>query len=175
MGAGSPGPVTAAAPQMAAIPAVPAQTHLYGGFWIRFVAAFIDGLIVNIVCWPIVGILTSIGVLGSHAAINANDPAGLMVLMGSLMATIPVTIGIGWLYEAFTTSSQLQATLGKRILGLKVTDENGRPIGFGRATARHFSKFISAMILFIGYIMAGFTDKKRALHDMIAGTLVMKR
>jgi uncharacterized RDD family membrane protein YckC len=59
------------------------------------------------------------------------------------------------------------------LLGLKVTDLNGHRISVGRAAGRWFSKIISAMILAIGYIMVGFTEKKQGLHDMIAGTLVV--
>lgn len=79
-----------------------------------------------------------------------------------------------WIYEAVMESSSKQATLGKMALGLKVTDEQGRRISFVRATGRYFSKIISGMILCIGYIMAGFTARKQALHDMIAGTLVTR-
>jgi uncharacterized RDD family membrane protein YckC len=84
------------------------------------------------------------------------------------------TIGLlgSWIYEAAMESSSKQATLGKMALGLKVTDLEGRRISFARATGRHFSKIISGCILLIGYIMAGFTQRKQALHDMIAGTLV---
>jgi uncharacterized RDD family membrane protein YckC len=59
-------------------------------------------------------------------------------------------------------------------LSMKVTDLQGNRISFARATGRHFAKYISAMILLIGYIMAGFTERKQALHDMIAGTLVRR-
>jgi len=79
-----------------------------------------------------------------------------------------------WIYEAAMESSAKQATLGKMALGLKVTDVEGRRISFARATGRHFAKYISGMILLIGYIMAGFTARKQALHDMIAGTLVIR-
>jgi len=59
-------------------------------------------------------------------------------------------------------------------LSMKVTDLQGNRISFARATGRHFAKYISAMILLIGYIMAGFTERKQALHDMITGTLVRR-
>ena len=81
----------------------------------------------------------------------------------------------GWLYEALMESSRWQATLGKRAVGLRVVDLGGRHISFGRATARHFAKILSSLILNIGFIMAGFTEKKQALHDLIAGTLVVRR
>jgi uncharacterized RDD family membrane protein YckC len=79
------------------------------------------------------------------------------------------------LYYALLESSTWQGTLGKRALGLEVTDLEGRRISFGRATGRFFAKIISALILWIGFIMAGFTEKKQALHDMIAGTLVIRK
>ncbi len=71
-------------------------------------------------------------------------------------------------------SSPNQATLGKMALSLKVTDMNGERVTFGRATGRHFGKYVSAIILLIGFMMAGWTAKKQALHDMMAGTLVVK-
>jgi uncharacterized RDD family membrane protein YckC len=83
-----------------------------------------------------------------------------------------ITIIIGWLYEAFFTASTYQATPGKMIVGIRVIDQRGNRISFARATGRHFAKFLSAIILAVGYIMAAFDEQKRALHDHIAGTLV---
>ena len=80
-----------------------------------------------------------------------------------------------WLYFALMESSSKQATLGKMALGIIVTDLNGNRLSFGRATGRYFGKIISGAILMIGYIMAGFTEKKQALHDIIAGCLVVNR
>lgn len=79
----------------------------------------------------------------------------------------------GWLYFALMESSEKQATLGKMALGLTVTDLSGQRITFGRATGRYFGKFVSSMILCIGYLMAAFTERCQALHDMMAGTLVL--
>jgi len=79
-----------------------------------------------------------------------------------------------WLYYSILESSAKQGTLGKVVLGLKVVDYNNQRISFARATGRYFSKFISAAILMIGFIMIAFTAKKQGLHDMIAGTLVIK-
>ena len=81
---------------------------------------------------------------------------------------------VSWLYFALLESSPKQATLGKMALGIKVTDLDGNRISFGRATGRFFAKIISGVILMIGYIMAAFTAKKQALHDIIASTLVIK-
>ena len=77
-----------------------------------------------------------------------------------------------WLYEAIMESSTKQATVGKMIFNMKVTDLQGQRISFARASGRHFAKYLSALTIFIGYIMAGFSEKKQALHDMIAGTVV---
>jgi uncharacterized RDD family membrane protein YckC len=82
---------------------------------------------------------------------------------------------LNWLYYSLLESSAWQATLGKKALGLEVTDLDGNRISFGRATGRFFAKFISSIILGIGYIMAGFTEKKQALHDILAGTLVIRK
>jgi uncharacterized RDD family membrane protein YckC len=71
-------------------------------------------------------------------------------------------------------SSSYQATLGKMICGMKVTDLFGNRISFERATARHFAKWLSGLILGIGYIMVGFTERKQGLHDLLAGTLVLR-
>ena len=81
-----------------------------------------------------------------------------------------------WLYHALLESSEWQATVGKRVLGLVVTDMAGQRVSFGRSTGRHFGKIITNLVpAFIGYLLAGFTEKKQALHDMIAGCLVLRR
>ena len=81
-----------------------------------------------------------------------------------------------WLYFAGMESSARQATVGKSVMALRVTNGEGQRISFGHATGRFFAKIVSGMVpLGIGYIMAGFTEKKQALHDLIAGTLVLKR
>ncbi|MGC1597749.1 MAG: RDD family protein, partial [Candidatus Acidiferrales bacterium] len=80
------------------------------------------------------------------------------------------------LYYAWMESSQYQGTLGKMALGLTVTDLQGRRVTFARASGRFFAKIITGLIpLAIGYIMAGFTEKKQALHDMIASCLVLRK
>jgi Tfp pilus assembly major pilin PilA/uncharacterized membrane protein YeaQ/YmgE (transglycosylase-associated protein family) len=82
---------------------------------------------------------------------------------------------IGWLYFALMESSAGQGTIGKRVVGIVVTDLNGDRIGFGRATGRYFGKILSSIILLIGYLMAAFTQRKQGLHDMLASTLVLNR
>ena len=79
-----------------------------------------------------------------------------------------------WLYYAFLESSSWQGTIGKKVVGLRVTDMNGNRISFGRATGRYFGMILSGMICFIGWLMIAFTEKKQGLHDMLASTLVLK-
>lgn len=144
----------------------------YGGFWIRWVARLIDGAVFVVVLGPIIAILVS-GYFATHHSLERDQPpdAGFFFMI----VLIGVVAGVGvWLYEALMTSSSRQATLGKMAFRMKVTDMNGARISFGRATGRFFAKILSGMILNIGYIMAGFTTRKQALHDMIAGTLVVR-
>jgi len=82
-------------------------------------------------------------------------------------------IVIDWLYYALQESGSMQATLGKKALGLKVTSLDGQRISFGQATGRYFGKIISRLIIYIGYLMVLWDDKRQALHDKMAGTLVV--
>ena len=143
----------------------------YGGFWLRFCAYIIDAIITGIPSFII-------GMVVEFAAASANtnptgQPTGAQVAI-SLLANV-ASIVIAWLYWSMFESSAYQATPGKMLLGLRVTDMNGQRISFGRATGRHFAKFISSLICAIGYIMAGFTERKQGLHDQIAGTLVVMK
>src|ERR1017187_5176774 len=141
----------------------------YGGFWIRVVAAIIDAIILRVVVAPVGMIFGGLGMAGRMRGL---PPAGLHLLGGGV--TIVLTIFGSWFYEAFMESSSYQATLGKMICGMKVTDLNGSRISFERATGRHFAKWLSGIILCIGYIMVGFTERKQGLHDLLAGTLVQR-
>ena len=81
----------------------------------------------------------------------------------------------GWLYYTLMESSRFQGTLGKMAVQIKVTDLDGNRISFGQATGRHFGKFLSAILLGIGFIMVAFTEKKQGLHDVMAGCLVVRK
>ena len=141
----------------------------YGGFWIRVVAAIIDAIILRIVVAPVGMIFGGLGMAGMMSGIPHR---GLKILGGGI--TIILLIFGSWLYEAFMESSSYQATLGKMIFGMKVTDLYGNRISFERATGRHFAKWLSTMILGIGYIMVGLTERKQGLHDLLAGTVVRR-
>jgi uncharacterized RDD family membrane protein YckC len=161
----------AAAPGAPIVAYAPASSESYGGFWIRFVAFFADWVVLAIAGWAIRPIFYAIWHvprygIGHYYDWNPRYFLGLLPLWG-------LSVVGRWLYEALMTSSTWQATLGKRLLNLRVTDEAGNRISFARATGRVFAKYLSWFFC-IGFIMAAFTDRKRALHDMLAGTLVRK-
>lgn len=143
----------------------------YGGFWIRVVAAIIDSIIVRVVVTPIHLIFGGLGLAGMMSGVP-HAGVGLGLFGGGV--TLIATLFASWLYGAFMESSSYQATLGKMIFGMKVTDLSGNRISFERATGRHFAKWLSGMILCIGFIMVGLTERKQGLHDLLAGTLVRR-
>jgi uncharacterized RDD family membrane protein YckC len=152
-------PSTSAATLDYYAPAIFSGRIRYAGFWPRVGAAFIDGILLWFV-QMIVGFALGI-LLGRSQA-----PIGLLLQVFS--------ISLDWLYSALMESSVFQATLGKLVLGIRVTNLSGQRITFGHASGRHFGKFLSAITLGIGYLMAGFTEQKQALHDLVASTLVIK-
>ena len=158
-------PVAGAAPAVA----VPVRTA-YAGFWLRFVAWFIDVLILSAV--GLIVLVPLVPVLFRRVPLEA--PMGWPMAPAFFWFWPLNLVGV-WLYFALFESSSWQATPGKRALGLFVTDMQGRPISFARATGRYFGKILSCAILMIGYIMAGFTAKKQALHDILADCLVLRR
>ncbi len=101
--------------------------------------------------------------------------ASAMALMSALVVGSAIAYVIRIIYGAAFESSKHQATLGKMAMGIKVTDTNGGRLTFVKALLRAIGKIISGMLIFIGYIMAAFTEKKQALHDMIASSLVVKK
>ena len=165
----------AAAPARPAVPVFPES--YYGGFWIRVAAYLIDGLLVGMVTAPIF-ILTVFPAVASviHQAESNQEPGPevMAALFGSLGVFALVAFCGHWLYEALLTSSSWQGTIGKRILRLKVTDDMGNRIGFGRSTARFFAKILSGWIMYVGFIMVAFMERKRGLHDVICGTQVLR-
>lgn len=144
----------------------------YGGFWIRFVAAMVDGIILSI---PL-GIVWVVLIMPLMPADGGGQQDVDPALFGALGIFVLASFVVAWLYEALLNSSSGRATWGKRMLGLQVLREDGAQLSFGRATGRFFAKTVVTNIvpLYIGYIMAGFTNRKRALHDMIANTVVIR-
>lgn len=147
------------------------ERFVYAGFWMRAIASVVDTVVLVFVTF-IVGFVFGLAI-GYEMSRNGASEQEIQItagIVGNLLG-----IFIAWIYFAAMESSKWQATIGKMALGLRVVDEGGNKIGFGRATGRYFAKIISAITLLIGYFMAGWTKQKRALHDIIADTLVIKR
>ena len=137
---------------------------MYAGFWKRLAAFIID----NIIAYVLLMIVMAFTRYGERLS----NPA--TVLSAILVMTI-CSMAIYVLYWSLFESSALQATPGKMALGIKVSDMNGNRISFGRALGRNFGKIISGLTLNIGYVMAGFTVRKQALHDKMADCLVIDK
>lgn len=136
----------------------------YAGFWIRFGASLIDGFVLGI---PI-GLFTIIFI-----SIYSMNNVGEMTL-APLLLMYSIDIVAVLLYYILLTSGKHQGTVGKMMVGIKVVDRFGKPIGKGRALGRFLSCYLSGFF-YIGYIIAAFTPKKQALHDYIASTYVVKK
>jgi uncharacterized RDD family membrane protein YckC len=153
----------------------------FAGFWLRVVAYLLDSVILGaatlLLFLPflfLTGLSANFEAMAhSHGQPNAAVIGGFIALM---LVLALISILIQWLYHAYLESGEKQATWGKQALGIYVTDLMGNRVTFGRASGRFFAKIVTGMIpLGIGYIMAGFTERKQALHDMIAGSLVLRR
>jgi uncharacterized RDD family membrane protein YckC len=146
---------------------------VYASFGTRFLELIVDSVITVVAGGIAVGAL---GVaIGFASAANGESTVDIK---SSVDAYNPLFVAAGvvtnWLYYSLMESSPYQATLGKKWFQLRVTDVAGNRISFGRASTRFWSKYISAVILGIGYIMAAFDDRHQALHDKIASTLVVR-
>ena len=142
--------------------AVEANSKLdYASFWRRLGAAVIDGLLLFFVGSIIARIL----------GINPFEQQSMRFeIIVNLIGLVEY-----WLYFAILESSKWQGSLGKRALGIVVTDQTGNRISFSKATGRHFAKIISFIILLIGFLMVLWDEKKQGLHDKLAKTLVIRR
>ena len=150
--------------------------HPYIGFFRRAIAFVIDSVILSlppaIICLPLMlwqGNLLQNTPQDDEMFLVRMGLVGLIYLLWQFLGILSF-----WLYFALSESSPRQATLGKRLLKMKVIDKDGGRIGFGRASARTFSKILSYVTLYIGFIMAGNTRRKQALHDLIAETYVVR-
>lgn len=142
---------------------IPSEKNSFGGFWIRFAAYFVDVVVMLIPTLLISYLLHSI-----LPATNKSE----MALVNFIDDC--VNLLVWWVYTSAFLSSAWQATPGKKICRLKVIDYSGNRISFGRATGRYFASLLSALLLFIGYLRIAFNPRRQALHDSIAGTLVIK-
>jgi uncharacterized RDD family membrane protein YckC len=143
----------------------------YGGFWRRFAALFIDQLVMFLTWFfslILLGVMLGFlgNVSGNRKLVDDPEVSGMIGL--ALLFLIPLV------YYPVMECSAAQATLGKMALGVQVTDLRGRRISFPRALVRFLGKSLLSPIFLVGYLMAAFTRKKQALHDMLAGTLVVR-
>ena len=130
-------------------------TPLYAGFWRRVAAYLVDSTLLGV------------------AAALILLPLSINEYLAAIGTVIVLVLFFG--YFVVMQASALQATVGKLLLGIKVTDRSGNRIGIGRSLGRLLGMFVSSFILGIGYLLAGVTERRQALHDMIAGTLVVRR
>ncbi len=138
---------------------------VYAGFWKRFAASMIDSFLLAVV----------FAILGAVVGMKSESLITGEVGFGTFALFYLFEMGLMGLYFAWMHASVNQATLGKMAVGIKVTDDDGHRISLLRGFGRYLAYLLSSLTLCIGLVMAGFTDRKRALHDMIASTLVVDR
>jgi uncharacterized RDD family membrane protein YckC len=161
-------------------PPVPPDNAEYAGFWRRFVAYLIDKFIIGVLSLILIlPFILFIGLgafsMGTHSYRDSDFPEAfpvVMALVGAYFTVVLLIIVAEWLYFSLMESKK-GATLGKMAMNLRVTDMHGNRISFARATGRYFGKILSGLILCVGYLMAGWTQQKQALHDILAGSLVI--
>jgi uncharacterized RDD family membrane protein YckC len=181
----SPAPVAPPIPPQPAKKAVPPAvpnpalaSFQTAPFFARAIAFGIDCLVLFVpflILFGLGALTIQIGGMVEH-----NDPETMKqewILFGEHLrqVLILVALGGGWLYTAFLESSAWQATVGKQWVGLKVIDVRGEKISVFRATGRHAAKCLSAAICFLGFVMALFNREGRTLHDLLAGTRVVRK
>jgi uncharacterized RDD family membrane protein YckC len=181
---GSPAPGNPYAAPTAPLQALPQTTAAaledHAGFWKRVAAYIIDAIVLYI---PNLLIMKAMGGDAAQETMKQamlaapGDPHAMLAAYEHYFTTMGtamlITAVITWLYFALLESSPWQATLGKLALAMRVTDLDGHRISFPRALGRYLAKFLSTIILCIGFLMVGWTRRKQGLHDMIAGTLVL--
>lgn len=142
---------------------IPGQIE-YAGFWIRVGAKLIDGIILGVI-----NMIVTFGVGAVGSQLSGNASHAILLLLQVL-----IQFGFGASYTAWFLSRQ-GATPGKLALGLRVIRPDSGPISFWRGVGRYFAEMLSSFILLIGYIMVAFDDEKRALHDRICDTRVIRK
>ena len=146
----------------------------YSGFWRRVAAHLIDVIVLLPMSFLLPALQKGLMVEGFIASLDTGTfvPFLLSVFLSQVVNLLILVIY--WLYFVKMHSSSKQATFGKMVMGIIVTDTNGNRLSFGRASCRYFAEFLSTLTLCIGFVMVAFTERRQALHDKIAGTLVVK-
>lgn len=152
--------------------AVVSGNHVvYAGFWKRVAASIIDSFVTTFIMWILMIPLFLVIGGGIEAMASVNDGSNVLLSVVYYLTSL----GIPLVYMAWMHSSSNQATLGKMAVGIKVVRSDGERISFLRGIGRYFAYILSSLLLFIGLIMAGFTERKQALHDFICDTLVVDK
>ena len=145
-------------------------TVTYAGFWRRFLAVFVDGLILAIINF----VLQLAILLPTFSLITPEDPSNVAFNIGLVLALYGIQIATGFTYETVLLW-KYGATLGKAFCQVQVVTAEGKPLSYGLCAARYFAKLLSAFTLLIGYIIAAFDEEKRSLHDRICNTRVIMK
>ncbi len=148
----------------------------------RFLALIIDAIIIGIIrSFLIVPVLAAmgIGLVNDLQHVDPDRPQEMIGILAPIIAMAGIvsliSTAIWVLYYALMESSKFQGSVGKIALGIIVVDAHGARLDFTKALVRNLCKIISGFILCIGFIIAAFTEKKQALHDMIANTFVIRK
>jgi len=148
----------------------------FAGFWRRFAAFSIDWTVLLFVTHPLywqLRLFLQWTLLGHDDYYLSSDHMRAEIYAYFMYTLIfPV---VAWCYMSGMETSPFRGTIGKLAVGLYVVDVRGNRVSFGRATARHFGRILSVLTLMLGYLMAGWTPKKQALHDMLSGCLVLRK
>jgi uncharacterized RDD family membrane protein YckC len=169
-------------PQSAPIPEVPRAVQevpdlpprpAFAGFWLRAVAYLIDTVLISLVFGLIASFYPATFIKYPDAA--STSLTSLTSLPQLTPIAFAITMTANWLYYTFFEASIWQATPGKRVLRLYVSDLNGQRVTFARAAWRNAAKLISSLTFLVGYLVAGITERKQALHDILASCLVLRR
>ena len=149
---------------------------VYGGFWRRLWSHLIDRFILGVVFMP-VGFMVFVPMLATRSGgwTDTDLPAeAITAFLGATLTVAFLALLGSWFYYALMQSSSRQATLGQLALGLRVTDLEGRRVSFARASGRHFATVLTGLTFGIGYLIMLFTTRKQTLHDLVAGTVVVR-
>lgn len=171
------------APGYAAPVGVQTATGSYAGFWLRVAAAFIDGIIISIPIVPffLIMLFPVFSQMQNPQALQDPNLVTQLILPKVFLLLLVVAV-VSWIYWAYLESSSWQATCGKKVLGLYVTDLDGNRCSFGRTSGRFFAgrgigsiPYVGGMYFFVDCLCVAFTGRKQAIHDIISGCLVMRK
>lgn len=149
----------------------------FAGFWRRAFACIVDGILINILLSPLYfgWVWPALTASSADRSPDEMDPAQAFAIMGTMMGYVLVAAVLETIYYAALDSSSYQASLGKMAFGIRITDLEGRRISFGRALLRRLARIVTAFTIGIGFLMVLWTRRRQTLHDMMVGTLVVRR